>query len=453
MDQAWMDAIVRPPNAEPSTAMPSYLPGALVGGGVPVEGQFPPNLPPTISGDQWLQAAARQKNSVQPPGGRQEGGATRFLETFVPNALEGWWDLITLPARERVPMPKGLYQTDSGEWWVGERRAHETPEGRAWLEDQQKRRDWGPAMALAMLGIGRLPGAAPPNAIGTFVGQKGAPKLNQGGLHPAIDPAKAISDVEAHSILQARKQAGDLRDADIWDRSTWSWGAEGKLKKEILDTGSRLEATGKRQPLGEEYVLRHPAGDIHGVYDIKPMVISPRIGAQYGRGTAFFDEATGRIYIDGDMSTPAGAARAHKKALEEFQHAVQAKEGFARGTDPKNEVYFPEYWQALGQRMPSVRDTPGIFRRHQEIIERGVNNHNERGTPEFKAAIETYKRVAGEAETDNVLRRFEEPDLYRQHPSETTKVPPHRQIVRDPNFQSETINNAYRWGAFKSPYD
>jgi hypothetical protein len=309
-----------------------------------------------------------------------------------------------------------------------------------------------PLAGLAMA-AGRLPGSAPPGAIGTFVGQKGASKLNQGGLHPVVDPAKAISDVEAQGILQARRQAGDLRDVDIWERSGWHWGPDGKLKKEIPDTGSWLEATGKRQAFGQEFILRHPAGDIHGVYDIKPMVIGPRVGVQYGRGTAFFDEATGRIYIDGDMTTPAGVARAHKVALEEIQHAIQAREGFARGMDPRDEVYFPEYWQALGRRMPNIKNEPAIFRRHQEIIERGVRDVGERNTPEFEAAIATYKRVAGEAEADNVRMRFEEPHRYRQHPSETAKVSPQRQIVRDPRFQMETINDAYRWGAFKPPYD
>jgi hypothetical protein len=103
--------------------------------------------------------------------------------------------------------------------------------------------------------------------------------------------------------------------------------------------------------------------------------------------------------------------------------------------------------------MANIKNEPAIFRRHQEIIERGVRDVGERNTPEFEAAIATYKRVAGEVEADNVRMRFEEPHRCRQHPSETAKVSPQRQIVRDPRFQMETINDAYRWGAFKPPYD
>src|SRR5262245_10424048 len=75
-------------------------------------------------------------------------------------------------AVNQVPMPKGLEITDSGEYLVNGRPIEESEEGRAWLEDQQKRANWGPAMALSMLSLGRIPGGAPPGAIGAFKGQR-----------------------------------------------------------------------------------------------------------------------------------------------------------------------------------------------------------------------------------------------------------------------------------------
>src|SRR5262249_50598478 len=99
-----------------------------------------------------------------------------------------------------------------------------------------------PLAGLAMA-AGRLPGSAPPGAIGTFVGQKGASKLNQGGLHPVVDPAKAVSDVEAQGMLQARRQAGDLRDVDMSIYGSGAAGTGGRMASSrrnfpILDRGS-----------------------------------------------------------------------------------------------------------------------------------------------------------------------------------------------------------------------
>jgi hypothetical protein len=121
--------------------------------------------------DPFTRAALRARESVRPEGGRREGAATRFSESFVPHVARGIADLITLPGREPAPMPSGLQVTDAGEWLVNGQPAEETVEGRAWLEDQQARQDWGPAMALAMLALGRVPGGAPPGAVGTSGGR------------------------------------------------------------------------------------------------------------------------------------------------------------------------------------------------------------------------------------------------------------------------------------------
>jgi hypothetical protein len=130
---------------------------------------FPPPHP--TDDDPFTRAALRIREAVRPDGGRKEGVATRFSESFVPHVARGMADMIALPGQEPVPIPKGLQVTDTGEWLVNGEPAAETAEGRAWLEDQQARQDWGPAMALAMLALGRIPGGAPPGAIGTSGGR------------------------------------------------------------------------------------------------------------------------------------------------------------------------------------------------------------------------------------------------------------------------------------------
>ena len=45
---------------------------------------------------------------------------------------------------------------------------------------------------------------------------------------------------------------------------------------------------------------------------------------------------------------------------------IQAREKFAVGTDPMNEVLFPEYWKILGKPFPGGPEAPQIFREHRE---------------------------------------------------------------------------------------
>ena len=382
---------------------PSFDPGPELNGVVAGPPTLPSVAPAWPGGDDaYARAAARVRQSVQPQGGRREGIPTKLLEHYLPLVAEGLADLVTLPGRQPVPMPKGMTITDTGELLVDGRLAAETAEGRAWLEDQQKRIDWGPAMALNMLTLGRTPGAAPRGAIGTFVGQKGAERLTEGGLHPAVDPKTALTDRDAISTLEARAQSGDLRDADVFARSGWFRGVDGMLRKEIPDTGARLVPTGKDNVYGQEFIWQHPAGDIHQVYDIPPITVGPRVARHFGEAATRPD---GRIYIAADMTTPKGVEKANRVIAEEIQHAIQARERFARGTDPKDEVFFPDYWKALGKPFPSSPEAPQIFREHREIVRQG-EELGKKETPEYKAAIATYERVAGEAEAHNVLRRL-----------------------------------------------
>jgi hypothetical protein len=125
----------------------------------------PPNEPlvdslPAAEADPFARAAARTTQAVRPQGGRREGVASRLLESYLPHVASGLADLIALPARAPLPMPEGFQVSDAGEWLVQGKPIADTAEGRAWLEDQQKRIDWGPAMAMNMLTLGRVPGGA-----------------------------------------------------------------------------------------------------------------------------------------------------------------------------------------------------------------------------------------------------------------------------------------------------
>jgi hypothetical protein len=91
-------------------------------------------------------------------------------------------------------MPKGLQITDSNEYLLNGVPAMETPEGRAYLEDQQARARWPYEVTLAMALGGRIPGGAPAGAIGTFVGRR--PVNRQVLLQTYRDPPRTLRELQ-----------------------------------------------------------------------------------------------------------------------------------------------------------------------------------------------------------------------------------------------------------------
>jgi hypothetical protein len=73
---------------------------------------------------------------------------------------------------------------------------------------------------------------------------------------------------------------------------------------------------------------------------------------------------------------------------------IQAKEGFAFGTHPMDEVFFADYWKALGRPFPTGAEAPQIFREDREIVRQGLEL-GKKETREFKAAMDhNTKRAA-----------------------------------------------------------
>jgi len=93
-----------------------------------------------------------------PSVGRREGGLTRFLKQIAAPSPRVY-DLFTLPTRPPVPIPKGLQETDSGEYVIDvsrlstpQRAAHFSKTSESAVNGLRKWRS-------QMLTLGRLPGA------------------------------------------------------------------------------------------------------------------------------------------------------------------------------------------------------------------------------------------------------------------------------------------------------
>ena len=110
----------------------------------------------------------------------------------------------------------------------------------------------------------------------------------------------------------------------------------------------------------------------------------------------------------------------------------------------------PSIGRFSGRPFPGGPEAPQIFREHRETVRRGLEL-GERNTPEYKAAVETYKRNAGEVEAKNVIDRLEKG--YSKHPNETATVPSQDQIIRDQEMQRRILDEALLGGLFRSPWD
>ncbi len=129
---------------------------------------------------------------------------------FTPGEIiKGTYDWATLPAREPVHWPADSFIDDSGQILL-ERDGKMVPwrdvdpvASRAFEEDLIARANWGPQAALALLGLGRVPGGAPAGAIGSFKGQP-----------PPRPPNPPVEPVARRPVEPIRGQGGPAAAAD-----------------------------------------------------------------------------------------------------------------------------------------------------------------------------------------------------------------------------------------------
>lgn len=304
---------------------------------------------------------------------------------------------------------------------------------------------------LVMQGVGQTAGVRPSGTTaGVFVGPYGAHMLRDADRsaampHPVVGEeikqrastlrpefqdiykgaAQDMRDAQARGTLEMREGSGNPADRDVWANSGWSRGSEGMIKKEIPDTGAKLV------PLKgtDKFVLEHPAGDLHKIYDVPPIQFNPSMKPMNGT----FNPDTNQIIIGG-RPTQANLKAATSVALHEFQHVAQKKEGFAGGANTYMAQRRPEIEQELfptGQtpeqltRWGPSDQSASVPSWHQEM----ANKQKSRGedpTSEKSALnrgiYETYRRSAGETEARNVQDRRAKSYRYQSHPADTEDI-------------------------------
>jgi hypothetical protein len=246
----------------------------------------------------------------------------------------------------------------------------------------------------------------------------------------------------------------------IW-RETGNWrGPDGQWRQEISDQTAQYVGGQPGAPAGQ--VLRHP--ELSAAY---PDVMQTPVYERPSTSTSSYGQ--GRIEIG-----TADRTSKKSKALHELQHAIQEKEGFARGGSPETArnlgflkhpaVLVPltnEYtdlWKSLkGKERPKspfglpVRDAdireyydsveelkdPELRKKFVEILDRiNIERRNVFGPDEGAIAAirneEAYRRLAGEAEARVTQFRQDitQPKRREFFPEENYDVPINELVIK-----------------------
>ena len=256
-------------------------------------------------------------------------------------------------------------------------------------------------------------------------------KQRAAGLRPEFQDiykgaAQDMRDAEARANLEMRQGSQNPSDRDIFARSGWSRGSEGMARKEIPDTGAKLV------PLKgtDRYLLQHPAGNFHEIYDVPPIKFDPSLKEDNGQ----FYQDTNQIIVGGSP-TETNKKKAVSVVLHELQHAIQKKEGFAYGSNLTQAMSRPELHQEIFPNNMSTDELRKYGPRNfveapipswqEKLAER---QRNQGGDPASeanamnRALYATYQRSAGETEARNVQNRRIKSHRYMTHPEHTEDV-------------------------------
>lgn len=257
------------------------------------------------------------------------------------------------------------------------------------------------APVAGLLGKGTETAAMAAGRAGERYAEKVVPQImERGGL-----PAQLLGDLAQGSRRQIfigekakawNKPAGELAKKleedglspkDIWQQTGTARGADGKWRQEISDAEALLTNKQKNLEGKLHETLQHPS-----LYENYPALqyydaeIQSEIAlpehlkkALIGKGRGSFTE---KDFVTDEPKITAQAFSNEDKGalLHEIQHAVQSREGFARGGSPEAEF------------LSRGNITGDVLSPEAQLI------YENKGVSKDQAAMEAYRRLAGEAE-------------------------------------------------------
>ena len=220
------------------------------------------------------------------------------------------------------------------------------------------------------------------------------------------EKSKSWNKKAADTALQMEKQGATPQ--DIWANTGTVRGPDGKLRQEISDAEALLTNKQKDFEGKLHETLQHPS-----LYENYPALqyydteIQSQIAlpehlkkSLIGKGSGSFTEKdfltdepkiTAQAYSNEDTGT----------LLHEIQHAIQQKEGFARGGSPAQGQDAP-FIYGVGESSKRLKEveqllekTPYLSKEYDNLI---LELEKLSKKAESEAAFEGYRRLAGEAE-------------------------------------------------------
>ncbi len=232
-----------------------------------------------------------------------------------------------------------------------------------------------------------------------------AAKMADGTLGSFIGVKSKAFDRNALAQAQILEKYGANPDK-IWEKTGTFKGADGRWRQEVNDSKATVKPQEDLTGKSLEDVLDHP--DLFKAYpDLRHIEVVPfKEGEQYGR--AAYDAANDVIHLGKNFKV--------EDVLHEVQHAIQKREGFAKGGSPSENfaLRFEEEVRIAKIEAQTLLDyrNSDAFKGWTKEDEARVMNLKRlfevdalRKGLAFKEAEEHYMRLAGEVEARNVETR------------------------------------------------
>jgi hypothetical protein len=317
--------------------------------------------------------------------------------------------------------------------------------------------------------------------------------LAKGGVAATFAGARAKTANHAALALAEKMKAEGVADEEIHKATGWFFGsADGKPRFEIDDSGARFPSTPQVDALydklkfnkdglvtrgpykkvesaqneaienlsGESLgsVMRHPQA--FEAYPSSRNILTefnPSIrGASYNPNAGF-----GAELVTLGQDSNKGFSTAKSTTLHEIQHAIQQREGFARGGSPEYLASTPSYWPPFtpsndvltaAEKLSELQKVYGLspaeaaakwrpaFKIDDDLMNQAVDMVDSGQLPKWQAELnkyrvgphEAYRRLAGESEARLTQARMDMtgPERAASYPPNMYDVPVSDQIVR-----------------------
>ena len=302
--------------------------------------------------------------------------------------------------------------------------------------------------------------------VGMLAAPVGAATAPAGALGMFAGKAAKTADHAALARAEAMEQAG-ADAAKVWDETGWFRGVDDKWRIEIPDDTAKLTLSGRtKETMADDLSRMMFHRNAYDAYPDAKRIYTTAEGLAGDRISGFHQPKEARAHMglfDIDEQIHVQGPDRRSTALHELQHAIQQREGFAKGGSPQygvsGPIHYPSFelpmWDVLkaadqlkrlsdqfGEPVPAMAAKyRGAFKIDDDLMAQAVALTGDPNLPSMfergklwaeMKPHEAYRRLAGEVEARNVQSRMDmTPEQRRASPPWTTQDTPfEQQIVR-----------------------